>query len=210
MKTVIDYLKEYGEYTFEEKPLNDVDSLILSQFSYINFDGLVHGAADKEQMVTMKELIDSADYEHLYADERYRKDNTALFQTMYHSRRFQSIRIGYYVNRVDLDKETQFSAVTIRLSDGKFYMAFRGTDESIVGWKEDFNLAFSKPVPGQIMSVEYLEQAAGMTDGGFYVGGHSKGGNLAVYSAMNCKKEVRDRIITIFDHDGPGFRAEVK
>ncbi len=210
MKTIIDYLKEYGEYTFEEKPLNDVDSLILSQFSYLKFDGLVHGAADKEQMVTMKELIDSADYEHLYADERYRKDNTALFQTMYHSRRFQSIRIGYYVNRVDLDKETQFSAVTIRLSDGKFYVAFRGTDESIVGWKEDFNLAFSKPVPGQIMSVEYLEQAAGMTDGGFYVGGHSKGGNLAVYSAMNCKKEVRDRIIAIFDHDGPGFRPEVK
>lgn len=210
MKTVIQYLKEYGDYTFEEKPLGEVDSLILSQFSYLKFDGLVPTPNESGRMATMQELADSSGYDRLYADERYREDNTALFLAMYGSKRFGSLKIRNYVNRVETDKETQFSAVTFRLSDGTDYVAFRGTDESIVGWKEDLNLAFSEPVPGQIMSVAYLEQTAESIVGNFYVGGHSKGGNLAVYSSMNCKKEVRDRILKIFDHDGPGFRPEVK
>jgi hypothetical protein len=89
-------------------------------------------------------------------------------------------------------------------------VAFRGTDENIVGWKEDLNLAFSEPVPGQLMSVWYLEQAARRIRGDFCVGGHSKGGNLAVYASMYCDEETRSRIRVIYDHDGPGFRPEVK
>ena len=248
MGTVLDYLKEYGDYTLTEMPFSEVDSLILSQFSYLKFDEIVpeaqgkqaqtampeapvmsaggerkedrseaaeHGVVQKAEMtgaaaVSLEEMFRHEKYDSLYGDERYRRDNTALFLGMYGSRRFHNTRITSYVNRIDLDTEMQFSAVTIHLPDGMVYVAFRGTDETIVGWKEDLNLAFSEPVPGQLMSVEYLNHTAETFAGDFYVGGHSKGGNLAVYAAMNCRKEVRDRIVTIYDHDGPGFRPEVK
>ena len=210
MGTVLDYLKEYGDYTLEEKPFSEVDSLILSQFSYLKFDGMAPGPKDGRAAVSLEELMEHEKYDSMYADERYRKDNTALFLGMYRSRRFRDTRIYNYVNQIDLDNEMQFSAVTILLPNGICYVAFRGTDETIVGWKEDLNLAFSGPVPGQRMSVEYLECAAGTIEGDFYMGGHSKGGNLAVYAAMNCAKEVRDRILMIYDQDGPGFRPEVR
>ena len=109
-----------------------------------------------------------------------------------------------------METETQFSAVTFRLPNGICYVAYRGTDETIVGWKEDFNLAFSEPVEGQLLSVDYLNRAAESIAGSFYVGGHSKGGNFAAYACMNCEGKVRGRIMGIYDHDGPGLRPEVK
>lgn len=210
MGTILDYLKDYGDYTFAERPFDEVDSLVLSQFAYLKFDGLVPSIDEDKPVVSLWELKEHANYDHLYADERYREDNTALFLGMYHSRRFQDLRINNYVNQISLETETQFSAVTFRLSSGTSYVAYRGTDETIVGWKEDLNLAFSEPVEGQRMSVEYLEKAAGKIEGSFYVGGHSKGGNLATYACMNCDSIVRSRVMAIYDHDGPGFRPEVK
>jgi hypothetical protein len=210
MGTILDYLREYGDYTLEEKPFGDVDSLILSQLAYLKFDGMVPGIAGDAPMVTLETLVNHEHYQDLYADERYRTDNMALFQGIYRSKRFGGLEIGSYVNRIELDLQTQFSAVIFRLSNGMHYVAFRGTDENIVGWKEDLNLAFSEPVPGQLMSVWYLEQAARRIRGDFCVGGHSKGGNLAVYASMYCDEETRSRIRVIYDHDGPGFRPEVK
>lgn len=210
MGTILDYLKEYGDYTLEEKAFSEVDSLILSQFAYLKFDDLVPAPGDRKPMVNLQELLDHKDYDHLYADERYRKDNTALFLGLYHSKRFRDTMVWNYVNQIDLDTETQFSAVTYRLPDGVCYVAYRGTDETIVGWKEDLNLAFSEPVLGQRMSVDYLNRVAEDIKGSFYVGGHSKGGNLATYACMNCDEKVRSRILVIYDHDGPGFRPEVK
>lgn len=211
MGTVLDYLKEYGDYTLVEKPFGEVDSLILSQFSYLKFDEMLPETGEgASPTVSLEEMFRHEKYDSLYGDERYRRDNTALFLGMLGGRRFHDTRIMNYVNQIDLDTEMQFSAVTILLPDGTVYVAFRGTDETIVGWKEDLNLAFSEPVPGQRMSVEYLNHTAGTFEGDFCVGGHSKGGNLAVYASMNCHKEVRGRIRTIYDHDGPGFRPEVK
>lgn len=210
MGTIIDYIRMYGDYTFREKPINEVDSLIFSQFAYLKFDNLVPNVKENEEAVTMQYLLQHKNYDNLYADERYREKNTALFLAMAGSRRFGTIQLSNYVNQIELEKETQFSAITIQMEDGTFYIAYRGTDETIVGWKEDLNLAFSEPVPGQIMSVEYLNHTAEKITAPFYVGGHSKGGNLAIYAAMNCKKEIQDKIANIFNHDGPDFRPEVK
>lgn len=210
MGTILDYLREYGDYSLEEKPFCDVDSLVVSQLSYLKFDGIVPGPGEDRAPVSLKEIAAHADYDRLYADERYRKDNTALFTGILNGRRFGEMRLWNYVNLIEPEKESQFSAVVCGLSGGLFYVVFRGTDENIVGWKEDLNLAFSEPVPGQMQSVSYLEQAARTFDGGFYVGGHSKGGNLAVYAAMHCTSKVRERIERIYDHDGPGFRPEVR
>lgn len=206
MGTIIDYMKEYGKYTFQEKPFQEVDSLVLSQFSYLKFDGLV---TESDEMVDIKYLFRHKDYENLYADERYREDNTKLFLAMLGSKRFGKLKMNHYVNHIDKETETQFSAITLKLEDGTFYVAYRGTDENMIGWKEDLNLAFSEPVPAQLMSVEYLNRTAKQITEPFYVGGHSKGGNLAIYAAMNCEKQVQDRIKAIYSHDGPGFRPEV-
>lgn len=210
MGTILDYLKEYGDYSLEEKPFSDVDSLVISQFSYLKFDGIVPGPGEGRGPVSVAQIAAHADYDRLYADERYRKDNTALFTGVLKSRRFGEMRLWNYVNQIEPEQESQFSAVVCGLSEELTYVVFRGTDENIVGWKEDLNLAFSEPVPGQKRSVSYLEQAARTIPGNFFVGGHSKGGNLAVYASMYCIPQVRKRITAIYDHDGPGFRPEVR
>ncbi len=210
MGTIINYIEEYGDYTFSEKPFDEVDSLILCQFAYLKFDGLVPGVDDDAPPVSIRQVFENRDYDNLYGDERYREKNTELFLAMVHSRRFGSLKINYYVNQIELEKETQFSAVTFQPDEELYYIAYRGTDETIVGWKEDLNLAFSEPVPGQLMSVEYLEKSAGKIGKPFYMGGHSKGGNFAVYAAMNCRQDIQDNIVIIFNHDGPGFRPEVR
>ena len=210
MGTIIDYLKEYGDYTFTEKPMNEVDSLILSQFSYLKFDGIVPGAGADEASVTIGYLNEHQDKDKLFADERYREANMALFEGMLGSVRFATMKMNWHVNIIEPEKETQFSAITYVLEDKTVYIAYRGTDETIVGWKEDFNLAFSEPVLGQIRSVKYLNEVAQKFSGEFYVGGHSKGGNLAAYASMNCRKDIQDRIVKIYSHDGPGFRPEIR
>lgn len=210
MGTIIDYLKEYGDYTFKEKPLNEVDSLVLSQFSYLKFDGIVPDITEDKPFVAISYLDEHQDREKLFADERYREANKALFAGMINSTRFSSLRMNYYVNIIETENQTQFSAITLLLDDKTVYLAYRGTDETIIGWKEDFNLAFSEPVPGQLRSVKYMNKVAEKFSADFYAGGHSKGGNFAVYAAMNCREEVQGRIVRIFSHDGPGFRPEIR
>lgn len=209
MGTIIDYIHEYGDYSFSKLPMTEVDSLVFAQFCYLKFDHLLPGIEENKKSVTIRELADHRYKNKLFADERFADCNRALFAAMLQSVRFGSIEMNYHVNRIDVEKETQFCAVTIFAQD-IVYLAYRGTDETIIGWKEDFNLAFSEPVPGQLCSVSYMNLAAQLFTGNFYAGGHSKGGNFAVYAAMNCKEEVKERIEKIYNHDGPGFRPEIR
>lgn len=144
--TVTGYIQNYGDYTFMEKPMNDVDSLVLCQFSYLKFDGMVSLVTENKRAVTLRELAAHENFDTLFADERYEKVNRELFDAMLHSRRFQNMKLNCYINIVEKEWETQFSAVTFILEDKTLYIAYRGTDESIVGWKEDFNMVFQSPV----------------------------------------------------------------
>lgn len=207
--TIIDYLNKYGDCSFLEMPMNEVDSLALCQLSYLKFDGMVPDVRKNGPSITLEKLAEHADFGKLFADERFEKNNRALFAGMMSGKRFRGMRLNCYINLVEKEWETQFSAITFLLEDGTIYIAFRGTDETIVGWKEDFNMAFLSPVPGQEYSVKYLNMVTGRLHRSFYVGGHSKGGNLAIYSAMNCVPSVRKRILKIYSMDGPGFRPEV-
>ena len=209
MGTIIDYVREYGCYTFEEKPLNEVDSLVLSQFSYLKFDGLVPKISERKKAVSIGYLNQHEQKDKLFADKRFADNNHALFTAMCNSFRFGKMKMNCYVNEIDLEAETQFSAIVFYLGKGCTYVAYRGTDETIVGWKEDFNMAFSKPVPAQLKSVTYLKKAAWRIWGKFYVGGHSKGGNLAVYASMNSSARLQRRILEVHSLDGPGFRPEI-
>ena len=208
-ETILDYIRDYGDYTFTERPMTDADSLVFCQFSYLKFDGMVPLVSENRRSVTMKQLKEHPDYEKLYADTRFEKDNRALFEAMYKSRRFRSLKMNCYINIVEPEWETQFSAITFFMDDSTMYIAFRGTDETIVGWKEDFNMAFQFPVPSQEYAAKYLNMVTGKLHNHFFIGGHSKGGNVAIYAAMMCTEPVKKRIIRIYCMDGPGFPKEV-
>lgn len=207
--TILEYLKTYGETTFEEKAFGEVDSLILCQFAYLKFDGMVPGVHENKPFVTLKELAEHPQYDNLFKNVWFEKRNRQLFEKMYASKRFGNLKLNFYINIIEKEWETQFSAITFLLENGSVYIGYRGTDENIVGWKEDLNMSFQTPVPGQAYSLKYLNMVAEKFNQPFFIGGHSKGGNLAVYAAMNSKKEVRDRILAVYNMDGPGFPPEV-
>ncbi len=208
-ETMLDYLEYHGPVSFFEEPLNEVDSLILCQLAYLKFDGLVPGVRENKPFVTLQELYAHKEYEKLFKNTWFEKNNKKLFESMMTSRRFQHLKMNCYINIIETGWETQFSAITFLLEDGSIYVAYRGTDESIVGWKEDLNMAFQVPIPAQEYSLKYLNMVLGKLHQPFYIGGHSKGGNLAVYAAMNASKTVQERIIKVYNMDGPSFRQEM-
>lgn len=210
MENIIDYIQAYGEHTFTEEPLNEVDSLVLCQLVYLNFGPFVPGMEERNAPVSIQSIYQHPDRDRILDDYWYRENNKELFAAAANSRRFGSLKMNYYVNIINVNDETQFSAMTYILEDRNVYLAYRGTDATIIGWKEDLNLAYSKPIHSQYLSVEYMDRVAGYVAGNFYAGGHSKGGNLAVYAAMNCSEKTRRKLIHVYNNDGPGFRPEIK
>ncbi len=210
MGNIIDYISEHGKYTFRHRPLNEVDSLVLCQLVYLNYGPFVKGLMEDGGPVDIQTIYSHPERDRILDDYWYRENNKELFAAAAQSVRFGSLRMNYYENVIHKEGETQFCAMTYLLEDGSCYVAYRGTDATIVGWKEDLNLAFSEPLNSQYLSVRYLDKVAGLVKGDLYVGGHSKGGNLAVYAAMNCSEETRERLLHIYNNDGPGFRPEIR
>ena len=207
--TIIEYLTEYGKDTFAQRPFNEVDSLVLCQLSYLKFDTIVPSVRENGKSVTLTDICNHENFDKLFSDTRYEKDNRALFSGVLQSRRFAKIKLNCYINLIEQTYETQFSAITFLLENSTIFVAYRGTDETIVGWKEDFNMAFQHPVPGQSYSVKYLNIMARKVACPILVGGHSKGGNLALYASMYCLSQIQKNIAGIYCMDGPGFRPEV-
>ena len=191
------YLKEYGGLSFGERPFSHVDSLILCQLSYFKFQDLVPDLVEKMdgndiRGVTMRSLRKHPKYDSLYVSDWYEKDNRRLYAAVARSRRFAKMRLNYYTNLTDKEMQMQFSAVTFLLEDGTVYVAFRGTDETIVGWREDFDMALKSPIPSQTAAKLYLRHIAEYTgDAPLMIGGHSKGGNEAVFAAMETEPQGR-------------------
>lgn len=208
MKNIINYAIEKNE-PFINMEFGGVDSLILSKLAYQNFEGFVSGLSDAVMPVSIEEIADMDNTDALFHNTWDSKNNQRLFFALADSSRFSDMKVVFYVNKTDPEIEKQFSAVTFLLDDGSAYIAYRGTDSSFVGWKEDFNMAFISPVPSQEEGVAYLNAVAHKISCELKIGGHSKGGNIAVYSSIKCCPSVQERITQIFSHDGPGFRDEV-
>ncbi len=213
MGNIIDYVICF-QYTFSERGFNDVDSLVLCQLSYLKMKHLLPGLKDEKEFIPFREVLKKENAGQIFADERYREDNRKLTEAVLGSRRFADLRLNYYVDILDKEMEVQFSAVTYLLGEetekrNLYYIAYRGTDENLVGWKEDFTLAFSEPVVGQLYAARYMRKAAGHLPENFYLGGHSKGGNLAVFAAMSSSMALQERIRRVYSHDGPGFKPQV-
>ena len=209
MPNVFDYLEWRGDLTFEETPVNEVDNLIFCLLSYVDLDGIVPLEPAKGRP-TVREA--AAEYFFTHGDESDRPlglivpaDILTLFRRMAHCRRFRDLELTGYINAVSEEWEMQFSALTIRLPREQMFVAFRGTDDTIVGWREDFNLSYLEEVPSQRMAAAYLNALDMTPDTTLFVGGHSKGGNLAVWGAVHAVDEVRQQIAQVYSNDGPGF-----
>lgn len=208
MGNIMDYISWRGDLTFAQSPFNEVDNLILACFSYVNLDRIP--AVTRQKGIELKKLVKEFKKLHtikeLEADKSFIRLAPFMMFEMAESVRFGNCVIRNYVNEIVTEAEQQFSAVEIVLEDGTSYVSFRGTDDTIIGWKEDFNLS-TGVVPAQKRAVEYMQRISDKASGMLRVGGHSKGGNLAIYGSVMCKS-VHDKILEIYSNDGPGFSKE--
>lgn len=203
MANMIDYAKAY-RYTFAEAPFTRVDSLVLSELAYLRYEAAGLGAPGSR--ITLAALGGMADRPALFDNVPQRDKHITLLQALAVNPRYAGVVAAHYVSHSDAAEEKQFAAIVFHLGDNVAYVAFRGTDASLVGWKEDFNLAVLPTIPAQREGVAYLEAVAGLHPGSaLLVGGHSKGGNIAVYAAACCGAAVQGRIRAVYSHDGPGF-----
>ncbi len=209
MANMMDYLDWRGDITLEVSPFNEVDALILAELSFVDFEGIVP-PPEIGRGIALHEAAE------LYFSRRGGQDDdmgvlvpgtiVKMLRKLMHSARFGNMLLNGYAALLDDAIEQQFAALTIDLGNGSVYVSFRGTDDTLVGWKEDLNMGFLDEIPSQRQAVNYLTRMARQYgDRTLRIGGHSKGGNLAVYSAAKAPAEVQERIIAVHNNDGPGF-----
>ena len=209
MANAIDYIDWRGDLSFDVSPFNEVDNLLLCKLTSLDFTGIV--PADGEMPLAEAARL----YFERYGDEDRRlgvllaPGSVTMVKRMLQSARFSRLVLADYENRVDERRELQFCAVTVLVPDGTAFVAFRGTDDTLVAWKEDFYMGSMRTVPAQEEAAAYLCRAAWRYEQPLRVGGHSKGGNLSVYAAMSAPEEVQARLLDVYNNDGPGFRDSV-
>ncbi len=213
MGTLFDYIKWRGDLSFSEAPLNEVDSLIFSLLSYLDLKGIVP-ESHLQETVPIKAAANSffarnPDYKKASMGLIVPKEIIKLFRELKDTRRFRNVNMRAYVNVIDTETEMQFSAITFLPDDETILVTYRGTDDTLIGWKENFNMSFLPVVPAQLAAVDYLHQAAAAFEGNIRVTGHSKGGNLAVYAAVHCDPTVQSRLLQVWNNDGPGFQKQM-
>ena len=207
MANILDYLDWRGDIPFSASPFNEVDGLILAEFGYIPLEGIIpQGFSLRISLRAAWEQFRNGQTDEKRKIITYEHDH-ALFEKLAESVRFGNMLLTGYITQ--LDAETQFSALTCLLDDGTTYVSFRGTDNTLVGWKEDMNLSYMQETGSQNTAKAYFSAHFRNHPRPIRVGGHSKGGNLAVYAAAFCEPEVRSHIISIQTYDAPGFRDEI-
>lgn len=204
---ILSYLKKQKS-TFAESPFNRVDALVLCWLAYLSFPDYLKGG----ESVALKDIRARGllPEDKMYAEAYKPKTSRKFFKELTESERFKYAELCDFVSEKDDELEKQFAAVCIKISANEYFLAFRGTDPSFTGWKEDFNLVYRYPVPAQRAAAEYFaREAEKFPEAKFRLGGHSKGGNVAVYAAAHADKAARGRIKTVYNFDGPGFIGDV-
>ncbi len=228
MANIEDYILWRGDLTINQAPFNNVDNLILSNLIYLIFKDIVpelsetklsildkftgifkQNSSQDKNYITIHDAIADMNIQTEGKNRiRVTKDIEMAIK-LANTNRFGNMKLMYYVDKYDEDIETQFAAITVVMEDNTAYIAYRGTDTSLVGWKEDFNMSFMDKVPAQAEALKYLQTVSSLINMPLRIGGHSKGGNLAVYSALHIDKSVQDRIIRVYNNDGPGFKSSI-
>ena len=203
MGNIFDYLTWRGDLTFTQDPPNAVDALIFSTLTYVGYGETAQ--RPPESAASLRRCAEEFfALENPESRVRSKKD-MELLRCAAATARFGQCGLCLYRSVLLPEQETQFAAMTFLLDDGSMFLAYRGTDNSLVGWKEDFNMTFQQTIPAQRLAQEYIREAALAHTAPMRVAGHSKGGNLAVFAAARCSPMVRKRILTVYNNDGPGF-----
>ncbi|MFA6729910.1 MAG: Mbeg1-like protein [Eubacteriales bacterium] len=214
MANLFDYLDWRGDLTFDRSPFCDIDALILSELSYIDYAGIVPGIRDGggvKLSAASRRFFEQRGGEtgEISLGALISPKIILLLKRAASSARFGGEDVLFYECAADSQTEEQFGAVCFSAGIGTLFAAFRGTDDTLVGWKENFNMTFRSPVPSQIHAERYLRALCGAFDGNLIIGGHSKGGNLAVWAASSCGY-CASRITAVYNFDGPGFSVDLK
>ncbi len=203
MDNLIKYINIYGDYTFSEKPINDIDNILFSLLIYLDYEGLFKNKITIEEIAKLyfkknnEKSIDNLSSFH--------RKITKLLKEMSTKIRFKDIQIYDYKK---IKENTQFGAMSFRFNKNEIYISYEGTDRSLIGWKEDFETSYKFPVKAQEEAIKYINEVIKKKDKKIYIGGHSKGGNLAICASMYAKSDVKKRINKIYNNDGPGFNIE--
>ena len=213
MANILDYLSWRGDLTLAQSPFNEVDNLILAELSFVNFTGIVPGPGEGEGVplhTAAEAFFRSHEGGDMGMGVLVPDEIPALLRRMAECPRFREMRVNCFQDHLDVRKAEQFAAVTVELGDGSRYLSFRGTDDTIAGWKEDFLLGCQPEVPAQKKAVAYVKAVAGQYPRRkLMLGGHSKGGNLAVWAGVFCPLAVQRRIRSVWSNDGPGFHDDI-
>lgn len=207
MTDVFDYIKWRGDLTFRQDPPNAVDALVFSALAYLRYCGELE-VSFSARIPLQKAAADFFEQKEHETRVRVKKD-LELLKAAAGSVRFGSCILTRYMDRSIPERETQFAAISFLLDDGSAFLAFRGTDDTLMGWKEDFNMSFQESVPAQRLALGYAKSLADDFLLPLRLGGHSKGGNLAVFAAAGVSQDIQKRILAVFNNDGPGFSEQM-
>jgi hypothetical protein len=206
MSNLLTYIEFRGDLPFNIDPVNKVDNLIFSRLAYIDFDDIEENGETLKSISKRYSIIDDKWDNLVFVTEEVKP----LLEEAALNKRYENIKVKDFVNIIDEKIELQFSAVCFQLDIETVYVAFRGTDDTLVGWKEDLNMIYLDSIPAQEKAKEYLEDIIKSNDyKNVYIGGHSKGGNLAVYSSINIDSNYQYLIKGVYNNDGPGFKESI-
>jgi len=217
MADLFDYILWRGDLEFDKLPFNPVDNIVFSQLSYLPMEGIVPGPNDNKT-ITVEELAAKhaamqKDNPSGLSNDIAVNDAISVINAIGSAPRYKHCRLFGFTNNIDLDQEKQFAAYCAIIGrkhlSKKMLVVYRGTDMTLVGWKESFNMSFIASVPSQKEAVSYLEKISRRYFYPLIIAGHSKGGNLAIYASAFCGELIRRRITAIYSNDAPGFHKEV-
>ena len=206
MGIIFDYLDQVAYDSIYETPFNELDMLMLTEITYLPFDQIV---SDQISPDCTCRLFEAAEKMPQDLSMLVTKNRLKLLEKVASSTRFKNIKLMGYVNDIDPDVQKQFAAMIFKIKPDSYVLTFRGTDDSIIGWKEDFHMTYMDQVPAQKTAVNYLRKAMDALPGQFILTGHSKGGNLASYAASQIEPEYQERIQSIYSYDAPGLNHSV-
>ena len=204
MAHLIDYLEKVENLTFDQEPLNILDKVCINEIGYLTYEKWLT-ASDLKKPIN---LYDFAEGKELNPDYSFMvtKERMELAEAMVRSRRFASLSLSNYRSVLDKEVEKQFAAMIFSLPELDYHqLVFRGTDDSVIGWKEDFQLTYSREIPAHRSAMTFLEDHLPNLSGRITVSGHSKGGNLALYSAVQSSTALREKIAELLLLDSPGL-----
>ena len=213
MGNLITYVQQYGAQTFEDKSLTDVDVLVLTEIAYLPFDEIVPKSCDVTEAISLEQL--GKEFEQIKEKQQelnpfmITSERIELLEVVSKSQRYKDIKVFGFMNDIDDELTKQFAAVCYQWEEESRWIIFRGTDESLTGWKEDFMMTYSDLIPAQTDAIEYLRKQAELFSGSLNISGHSKGGNLSLYASAMQEETVQDRIKQIYCWDAPGVHRSI-